>query len=88
MAALQALRLRVRGRTVVNVPCPSCNVVVEQASPPVRGPANDGSEMWLCLKCPAAVCVWCYHGHTAKEHPEAYEPRKKPTVGGKKNRKQ
>jgi hypothetical protein len=73
--------------------------MVEQNSPPIRGPANDGSELWLCMKCPAVICshpimlggdasVPCYVDHIEKVHPELYRPRsKQPTGGGKKNKK-
>jgi len=29
---------------------------------------EDGSEAWICFKCPAVICVWCYATHTEKEH--------------------
>ena len=45
----------------------------------------DNSEAWVCLKCPVVVCVWCYHDHTAKDHPQAYQVQ--PTGGGQKNKK-
>jgi hypothetical protein len=69
----------------MQISCPTCNASIEQNSSPVRGPTNDGSDAWVCLKCPAVVCVWCYHEHTAAKHPEAYH--KKPTEDGKKRRK-
>jgi hypothetical protein len=65
--------------------CPNCGEAVVQVSAPKRGPAMDSSEMWLCLKCPATVCIHCYHVHTDKEHPDMYQ--KRPTVGGQKNKK-
>lgn len=83
----------------MNINCPNCNRVVEQNSPPIRGPAGDGSEAWLCLKCPAVVCsfpimktgdepsVPCYIEHAMKAHPEMYQPVKKPTAGRKKGKK-
>lgn len=60
------------------IPCPSCGSRVELNSPPVRGPANDGSEAWTCLRCPAVVCVDCYHEHTRKQHPDALGEIRKP----------
>ena len=71
----------------MQISCPNCSEPIEQNSAPVRGPVHDGSEAWVCLKCPTVVCVGCYHTHTAKEHPEAYQPHKRPTKGGKKNKK-
>ena len=82
----------------MNVPCPNCSRIVEQHSPPIRGPANDGSELWLCMKCPAVVCSHpvfsapevsepCYIKHTREAHPECYGLKKQPTGGGKKNKK-
>ncbi len=69
----------------MNISCPNCNQLVHQASAPKRGPSMDNSEAWVCLKCPAVVCVHCYHVHTAQEHPQAYQPL--PTGGGQKNKK-
>jgi hypothetical protein len=68
------------------ITCPSCSNPIEQNSPPVRGPVSDGSEAWVCLKCPAVICVACYPQHTDKAHPEMYRP-KKPTDGGRKKGK-
>ena len=67
------------------IPCPNCGEQVVQVSAPKRGPAMDSSEMWLCLKCPATMCVHCYHDHTAKEHPDSY--KQLPSKGGQKNKK-
>lgn len=58
--------------------CPTCQNPVELKSAPVRGHANDGSEAWICLKCPAIVCIDCYHGHVQKQHPEMTSEIKKP----------
>ena len=69
----------------MTVPCPNCGEQVEQHSAPKRGPAMDGSEMWLCLKCPAIVCVWCYHVHTGEAHPDSYSEQ--PSKGSQKNKK-
>jgi len=65
------------------IPCPNCGEKVVQVSAPQRGPANDSSEMWLCLKCPATVCVHCYHEHTAQEHPDMYQEQSAKTKKGK-----
>jgi hypothetical protein len=62
----------------MNIPCPTCGSQVELNSSPIRGPANDGSEAWVCLKCPAIVCVDCYHGHVRKQHLEMLGEIKKP----------
>lgn len=77
------------------VPCPNCDRLVEQASVPIRGMANDGSDLWVCIKCPAVVCSHpivsgdssepCYSKHTREAHSTVYEPKKRPTEGGKKN---
>ncbi len=67
--------------------CPNCSAVCEQNSAPVRGPVSDGSEIWVCLKCPAQVCTSCWHNHTIAAHPEWLKAKKQPTGGGKKNLK-
>lgn len=69
------------------IECPNCDREVEQQSPPVRGPGSGANDAWLCLKCPATVCCWCYIKHIEAHHPEVYEPNKKPTEGSKKNGK-
>lgn len=82
----------------MNISCPNCNHAIEQNSPPMRGPATDGSEGWICLKCPAVVCGYpirrgpeestpCYMDHTMKHHPHLYEAVKKATAGAKKGKK-
>lgn len=43
--------------------CPSCQGLVFQYDPPVRGHAT-ANNAWLCARCPAIVCMWCYHVHT------------------------
>lgn len=60
------------------IKCPSCGHDVEVRSAPIRGHANDGSEAWVCLRCPAIVCVCCYHEHGAKKHREMTQEIKKP----------
>ena len=67
------------------VACPSCGEKVDQTSAPKRGPTMDGNEMWLCLRCPAVVCIHCYHDHGGKQHPDMYQ--KQPTGGSQKNKK-
>lgn len=63
------------------IKCPSCDHLVEVTTPPSRDdPHNDA---WVCFKCPAVVCAWCYVQHNEKQHPEVYQP----TKGGKKNKK-
>ena len=69
----------------MKIQCPNCGRDIEQSSPPKRGPSMDNSEAWVCLKCPVVVCVWCYHDHTGKDHPQAYQVQ--PTGGGQKNKK-
>lgn len=71
----------------MQIKCPTCSNVIIQNSHPIRGPCGDGSEAWLCFKCPAVICVYCYMQHTEKAHPEVYGLVKRPTVGGKKNKK-
>lgn len=54
----------------------------------MRGNAADGSDAWVCLRCPAIVCVDCYMNHTEKAHPECYDIlQKRPTEEHKKNKK-
>lgn len=78
--------------------CPNCRHEVIANSAPVRGLSNDGTEIWLCLKCPVIVCgnpidlgngnsVPCYASHLEKAHPEVYGLKPGPTKGGKKNKK-
>jgi hypothetical protein len=81
----------------MQINCPNCNSSIEQNSEPVRGPSNDGSEAWLCLKCPTVICstpitkngelTQCYINHQATHHPELYEAKKPPTKGSKKNQR-
>jgi len=61
----------------MQVACPTCSKEVELNGPPVRGPDQRGNKAWECMKCPAIVCVHCYHVHNKKEHPKLYEPIKK-----------
>ncbi len=30
---------------------------------------------WPCSYCPAPICEWCYHEHTAVQHGEKYGPQ-------------
>lgn len=62
----------------MKIACPTCDSQVELKGAPVRGNANDGSEAWVCLKCPAVVCIDCYHEHSRKQHPETMNEIKKP----------
>lgn len=41
---------------------------VFQFTPPHRGPNEAPNEVWLCLLCPAAICVHCYWRHTKEKH--------------------
>jgi len=59
------------------IPCPNCREEVELKSAPIRGHASDGSDAWVCLKCPAIICVECYHDHGVKKHPEIVKEIKK-----------
>ncbi len=59
------------------ISCPTCSGRVELNSTPVRGNASDGSEAWVCTRCPAIVCVDCYHEHVAKKHPDMVQEIKK-----------
>lgn len=69
---------------LMRIPCPSCNEHVDQAAPPSRTP-TPGNDAWLCLRCPATVCVCCYVQHTEATHPEMYRPHERPTKDGRKN---
>jgi hypothetical protein len=80
----------------MQVPCPHCKRLVNQFSDPIRGPAGDGSELWVCLKCPMIVCSHpimkgefdstpCYIEHMSKAHPEMY--RLGAPTGSKKKKK-
>lgn len=62
----------------MKIPCPTCGSEVELKSQPIRGPAGDGSDAWVCLKCPAIVCIDCYHQHSQQKHPEMKQEQKKP----------
>lgn len=50
------------------IKCPNCTSEVKLMSVPKRGPANDGSDAWVCLKCPQIICIDCYYEHTQKKH--------------------
>lgn len=63
----------------MKIKCPNCSHPVEMESQPVRGPAHDRTEVWLCLKCPQIVCanpvkfgndqsIPCYVKHTTNIH--------------------
>lgn len=48
--------------------CPSCGSAVKQYTPPIRGESSQ-NEAWLCLWCPATICVRCYAEHTHGKAP-------------------
>jgi len=66
----------------MEINCPGCDAKIEQHEAPTK--LNSRGEAWICFKCTAVVCVWCYMHHTERAHPECYGLIKKPTVGGKK----
>jgi hypothetical protein len=70
----------------MQINCPSCNAAIEQQRPPSRSDPGAG-EAWICFKCPTTICICCYIQHMEKAHPEVYELKKRPTEGGKKNKK-
>ena len=70
----------------MQINCPTCSELVEQHRAPKRGDSGAG-DAWVCLRCPAIICVACYTLHTQKAHPEYYGQKKQPLGDSKKNSK-
>lgn len=49
------------------IECPGCMSRVDVNDVPTRASYRD--EAWMCLACPAIVCLDCYGTHTKAKHP-------------------